>query len=315
MAKAQKIIDIHSHMGDIFATNRNVTFKQNVKVDESKFYRNPFEALSLSNFSEPLLDPTKSEELENLVNCSLAVTGANTLQRLTERCDKYNLTYVCLMPILPWMSFEEYLAAKSLEPRILPFTSADWTLEPDEIGKKLLKDVKDGAVGLKIHPVIQPISLQDPKVKYVLETYWQKTGLPVLTHCGANSYYNAAEQKATEIPDNGDPKYFVQAVKDMPNVKWIAGHAGGLTGYELDFLKAELGSNCGIYADTTFRSAADIVKMTEVFGEDYCCFGTDTPFSRTDSSLKAVYDAFGEGSDTTDKILYRNAATAIKLQG
>jgi predicted TIM-barrel fold metal-dependent hydrolase len=54
--------------------------------------------------------------------------------------------------------------------------------------------------------------------------------------------------------------------------------------------------------------------MLEVFGEDYCCFGTDTPFSRTDSSLKAVYDAVGEGSDLADKILYRNALAALKLE-
>jgi hypothetical protein len=312
--KKQKIIDFHSHLGDIFATKQNVIYDIDKKVDTSKFYRNPFDTESRSGFLEPLLDPSKPEELVNLCACSEAITLANTLQRLTERMDEFNLVGVCEYPILPWVGFEDYLAAKSLEPRIIPFTSADWRRDVDWIIGKLKKDVARGAKGLKIHPVIQPISLQDPKVKPVLE-YWATTGLPVTSHCGENSYYchNQAYQK-TECPENGHPKYFVQAVKEnSKNLKWVSAHAGGLTGWELDWIKDELKGYGNVWYDTTFRSVEDIKKMVNYFGAEKCLYGTDTPFSYTDDAIKSVYGAVGEGTDNADKILYRNAVELLGL--
>lgn len=308
----QRIIDFHSHLGDIFATKRNVIYDYDKEPDKSKFYRDPFVTLSESGFSEPLIDPEKPEEITNLINCSMSRTAANTLQRLTERMDKFGLDYVCLYPILPHIGFEDYLAAKSLEPRILPFTSADWSREPDAIGKKLLKDVERGAKGFKIHPVIQPISLQNPKVKEVLK-HWEKTGLPVTSHCGNNSYYNDPELQKTECPENGEPKYFVQAVRDNPNLNWVSAHAGGLTGWELDYLGGEFKGYDRLWVDTTFRGAAEVEKLLKYFGEDRLLFGTDTPFSLTEYSLNEIYKAVGKGSKTADKILFANAAKLMKL--
>jgi predicted TIM-barrel fold metal-dependent hydrolase len=299
-------------MGDIFANKLNVIYDLDAAIDSSKFYRDPFVALSESGFSEPLIDPSKPEEITNLIECSHARTRVNTLQHLTERMDKYGLDYVCLYPILPHLGFEDYLAAAGLEPRILPFTSADWTRDVDEIGEKLLKDVEAGAKGLKIHPVLQPISLQDPKVAHVLR-YWAKTDLPVTSHCGNNSYYNDEAGQATEVPEYGEPKYFVQAVHDNPDCKWVSAHAGGLTGWELDYLGDEFKGYDRLWVDTTFRNAADITKMLEYFGEDRILFGTDTPFALTQQSVDEVYKAVGEGSVAADKILFRNAADLMKL--
>jgi predicted TIM-barrel fold metal-dependent hydrolase len=210
MSKRQKIIDFHSHLGDIFATNRNVIHKQNARMDETAGYRDPFLDLSKNGFNEPLIDPSQSEEIVNLINMSMARTAANTLQHLTKRMDENGLDHVCLYPILPHIGFEDYLAASKIESRIIPFTSADWSCDPDEIGEKLLKDVEKGAKGLKIHPVLQPISLQNPKVSHVLK-YWTKTDLPVVSHCGNNSYYNDPILQKTEYPESGEHSYCVQA--------------------------------------------------------------------------------------------------------
>ena len=309
---ARRIIDFHSHLGDIFATQKNVIYKYNAEVKLNEGRRDPFVHLSMvqawfiGSRTFPLL-------MGGVVTqAAFYRCWANTLEHLTKRLDDNAIDYVCLYPIYPHIAFEDYLAASKLETRILPFTSADWTQDADAICAKLLQDVQKGAKGLKIHPVLQPISLQDPKVKVVLNC-WKETGLPVVSHCGANSYYNDEKYQATQVPEYGEPKYFVQAVKDNPEVNWVAAHAGGLMGGELEYLGSELEGYDRVWYDTTFRSADDVSTMLELFGEDRILFGTDTPFALTPESLAEVHKAVGEGSDCADKVLYRNAAALLQL--
>ncbi len=57
---------------------------------------------------------------------------------------------VC-MPIPPYVHFEDLRQAREIDPGVIPFTGADYTNE-DDLEANLNNDVKNGAVGLKLHP-------------------------------------------------------------------------------------------------------------------------------------------------------------------
>ena len=82
-------------------------------------------------------------------------------------------------------------------------------------------------------------------------------------------------------------------------------------GGEMELLYEETKGYENFYLDTTFRSAADIRKMVELFGPDRICFGTDRPFSTPKGALKAVAEACSGDAELEDKILYANAARCL----
>ncbi|QIQ20558.1 amidohydrolase family protein [Zophobihabitans entericus] len=307
----QKIIDFHNHLGDIFAYQKNVIYKLGRKFPDN--IHNPFKAFADKKFQGAFVDPTTPGALENLQAATVEACRNYTLEVLTRELDEDNITYVCLYPIYPHIGFEDYLAASRFEPRIIPFTSADWSKDKDTIGRKLLKDVEHGARGLKIHPVLQPISLRDPLVKDVLNEYWSLTGLPVVSHCGANAYYDTPEMQKLECPEYGDVQHFIWLVKQCPKVKMVAAHAGGLMGDEMEVLHQALPNCENLWVDTTFRSAEDMRKQVEYFGADRVLFGSDSPFSPRGACIETVKEAFGEGSDLYKKVIYQNAADLLQL--
>jgi len=307
-----KIIDIHSHLGDIFATEKNVIYKGDVLLDPEKY--DPFDTFSKRGFEGVFLDPANPEEIESVIEMTAAVSYANTLTKLSRRLDKAQIDYVCLYPVAPYINFEDYRVASLVDPRIIPFTSADWQIQDAQaIGEKLLRDVEHGARGFKIHPIIQNISLRDPLVEAVLQS-WEQTGLPVVSHCGVNSYYpEDCPEFKTQNPENGNLDDFVYIVKRFPEIKFISAHAGGLSSNENEVLAQQLAGVENLWVDTTFRSAAGMLRLVELFGEDRVLFGVDHPFAGSPESVKVAFEAFGKGTALSEKVMYRNAAELLGI--
>lgn len=308
-----KIIDSHSHLGDIFAYEKNVIYKGDVTIDPAK--HNPFDSYSKRGFEGAFLDPEKPEQVQNVIDMTAEVSYANTLAKLSRDLDEAQVDYVCMYPIAPYINFEDYRAASLIEPRILPFTSADWSIRDAKvIGEKLLADAAQGAYGLKIHPILQSISLRDPLVEEVL-SIWEQTGLPVVSHCGVNSYYpDDCDEAKTQEPLNGNLDDFMYIVKRMPGVKFISAHAGGLAGGEAEILAENLAGAENLWVDTTFRSGADMCKLVDLFGEDRVLFGVDRPFGGTLESVETAFAAFGKGTELSEKVMYTNTAKLIGLE-
>ncbi|MEG0685774.1 MAG: amidohydrolase family protein [Erysipelotrichales bacterium] len=305
-----KIIDFHSHLGDIFAYEKNVIFKKNVEIDKSK--HNPFDAFSKKGFEGPFMDPDNPEEVQNIIDMTAAASWANTLEKLQIALDNTKIEYVCLYPVEPFISFDDYLAVSKLEKRILPFTSVDWRdRDVMRIKKKLMDDFKRGAYGLKIHPILQSISLRDPIVEEVLDT-WATTDLPIVTHCGENSYYPDG-MKHLEVPEYGNVEDFIYLLKKMPHVKFVAAHCGGLGPGSMEVLAKECAGMENLWVDTTFRSAVEIKTMVELFGEDRVLFGVDRPFGGSEESVATCSKALSFDEEVSKKVMYDNAHKLIKL--
>ncbi|MGI5891977.1 MAG: amidohydrolase family protein [Bacillota bacterium] len=303
----RKIIDFHAHLGDIFHSKNNILWDQNVQHGD---YINPFMELEKSGFVNPLIGDS-FEEFKILLNASDNLNAENTLQNLSKKLDDNNITYICIFPILPNNSFEEMLAASKFEPRILPFTSADYSLPLEKMVEKLKLDVQRGARGLKIHPVIQNIRLSDPKVHAAVETI-ASYNLPIISHCGANDYY-VPEAPYARDPEAGDVKYFIELAQKYPDVTLVAGHAGGLMGGEIELLTEKTKGLKNLYVDTTFRSAQDILRAVEFFGRERVLYGTDNPFATHVGTMLQVENACKNDAQLADLIFFENAARILHI--
>jgi predicted TIM-barrel fold metal-dependent hydrolase len=99
--------------------------------------------------------------------------------------------------------------------RLVPMGTVHPELSVDE-NVSSLKD--NGIVGVKLHPLFQNLSLDDPRVHEILAALAQE-GMPVVTHVGAGED-EAANQR-------GAPKLLRQLADGLPDLTLIACHYGG----------------------------------------------------------------------------------------
>lgn len=313
--KKRRVIDFHAHLGDIFDQKRNVTFLRGVKP--GSIWPNPYEGKYENIFTEheknhfvgPLIK--NLEELPVLIEYSQQMCWANTLENVGKNLDEGGVDYICMFPVMPCDSFDEIYAASLIDPRIIPFASADFRLPVDEMVEDLKRQINTGARGLKIHPVLQMINLRDPKVDAAVQVCGE-AGLPIISHCGENSYYIERELERN-TPEFGNVKYMIELANKYPQYNIVGAHAGGLTGGEMEVLAEGTKGLPNFYVDTTFRCAEDIRKIIEYFGEDRVLYGTDNPWASEKGSIAEVVEACGGSAELEDKVLYANAARLLHL--
>jgi len=299
----KRIIDSHAHIGDIFHENKNITFKTNVKKGD---YEDPFIACERSGYTQPLI-PKKVDDL--------IIAGQNrswewTLENLSREMDEHpEVAGIVMLPIWPNQTFEEVLAASKLEPRIIPFTTCVFDMPIPEMTRKLLRDIDKGARGLKLHPTIQNVALDDPRTAAAVKVF-AEAGLPVLTHCGANPYYtqDSPWSKVT-TPAYSDFIRVVEFCHKHKYAKIIVAHNCSRAG---DLFEAVKGLD-NVYTDTSMCSAAMMRKGVELFGVNRILFGTDVPFGSFHYSLAELDKAFGDTPETLDMVGYSNIAALIGL--
>ncbi len=170
------------------------------------------------------------ETMEAAVIGERARNFTATLQNMQRSLEEANVDFTVCMPIMPYVSFEDLLAASGKDPRIIPFTSIDYSLQ-DLAGKKLVEDVHGGARGLKIHPIIQQRALADDSTLKAVQDF-AATGKPVLVHTGVAQYYLRADA-SRNTPHYGEIKYFEALVREFPRINFIAGHSGMFQVHEL----------------------------------------------------------------------------------
>lgn len=169
-----KIIDFHTHVGDIFHENRSITFKTNYKKGD---YPDPFIPFEESGYTMPFF-PENPQALQQLIDAGQYRVWEATMENFARDMTENGISYACLLPVLPNTSFEEYLAVSKLDSRFLPFTCPNFDLEIPEMEQKLIKDIQLGARASKIHPILQNISLENPKVEAAVEVFG-KADLPI----------------------------------------------------------------------------------------------------------------------------------------
>lgn len=308
----QRIIDFHTHLGDIFHGNQNITFKAPQSFPP---YPDPFENLARDGYDRALV--VEDQDAQNvLIDAGqLRTWQYGGLEATRRMLDETEIDLAVSLPVLPNTSFEEALAASKLEPRLIPFTSADFTLPVEAMTEKLRRDIAWGAKGLKLHPILQNVPLTDERTYAAVEVFGQ-LGLPVTAHCGINDYYKPGSPYQGVAPkEYGELRYMLELIAQYPEYVLIPAHAGGDCGWEYEELASEVRRHGwqNVYTDTSFKNAKVMRELVELFGEDKILFASDYPFDGVATSLQQCRQAFQDDPVLLDKVLYRNAAKLLRV--
>ncbi len=309
----RRIIDFHTHLGDIFHQNQNITFKAPKSYGP---YADPFEELARDRYCRPLVAEDQAAQNLLIDAGQYRVWELGGLAATSGALTQNGIDFAVSLPVLPNTSFEEALAASKLEPRLIPFTSPDFTLPVEEMRRKLREDIQRGAKGLKLHPILQNVRLNDPRTFAAVEVFGQ-LGMPVTAHCGINDYYKPDSPYRPLAPkEYGELEDMLELIDRYPGYVLIPAHAGGDCGWEYEKLAVAVHENRwkNVYTDTSFKNAAVMRQLVELFGADKILFASDYPFDGISGSLRECLEAFGHDPDLLDGVLFRNAAGLLGME-
>lgn len=304
----QTIIDFHAHLGDIFKDAHNVIYKKGLKARDMP---DAFTAREERGFKGPFMTEDTDQALREFIDINHERCRVNSLENMQREMDECGVDYVCILPIMPALSFEDYEVAHMVEPRCIPYTCVDYRLGMDA-GKKLLEDSERGAYALKLHPVLDMHALDDPLTEKALE-YWAQTGKPVTSHCGAGMYYYPEINDQYATPEFGDLKYFAECARRHPEMTFVAAHCGGTAKGNIERLASLSEGLDNLYVDTSFRSHEDIELMIELFGRDHVMFGTDWPFGSYKRQIEQVKIATEGDQELRDLVFYKTANKLLHI--
>ena len=267
MAKKYKIIDSHCHIyPDKIA--------QKASEATGHFYDIP---ASLDGRLSTLLEHGEKAGIEHFVIQSVATTPKQV------------------------SSINNFIA-KSVDEGEGRFTGLG-TLHPDS--EDMEADVNEiialGLKGVKMHPDIQRIELDDPRMHKI---YGLCEGrLPMLLHTGDNRY------------DYSNPNRMIPILEKYPNLTVIGAHFGGWSIWEDATEKYAKYSNFLVDCSSSLYaiSPEKAKELIMAYGTDRVLFGTDYPLWTPESEIERFMKV-----DLTDEqredILYNNTAKLFNIK-
>lgn len=301
-----KIIDAHGHLGDIlYPDGGKLIFRTGIKFPvsfwewflcERVLYRETFFYKAAEKIA-----PYWSVKAERKRN------AAATLENLRESLDGIDMKCVCA-PVAPNVTYGDILAAAKAEPRIIAFTSPDFTSGIKNMKDKLEEDLKKGAMGVKIHPIIQETEADSESVIEAIEAL-QPYSKPVLLHAGTSRYYMPSENKDRFI-DYASTERIERLISAFPKVNFIIGHAG------LDGFRKVIGvmpKYKNAYVDTSFQYPQAVKDLIAAFGGERVLFASDWHYGLRKPAIKSVMEACGNDAPLQKRIFYDNAADLLKI--
>ncbi len=298
-----KIIDMHSHLGNnLYHNGGAIIEKKGVKK------KIIFDPISISEFGLHRLTGLEGVLFKWIKNATRERIKTATRENMRKSMDEAGITHtVCLPMSLDFVTFQELKEASDKDNGIIPFTGIDHTREYD-FNKSFAEDVASGAMGLKLHPIVQRLALNDRKTFEAVEAF-APHGLPVLFHSGVMSYY-FGEEKKNEKPEYGEIKYAVELVQAFPNVNFITGHSGM---FQVNSVMEMLSSYKNVWTDISFQAPGTIRKLLNAFGVDRILFASDWPYGNRKTAFKALRKACKGDEYIERKTFYENAAELFNL--
>lgn len=289
MESIEKVVDFHTHIGDIINGLKFFNYKEKkpgrsvLFLFELMRYRNPFGTIP------GFLEIPLAVEIQNRHAWS-------TKEKLISSMKKNGITACVVHPIEPITSTEEVL--KEIDGKILiPFAS----VSPSDPQKetKLREYVKRGCKGVKLHPILQRTP---PEAKEYMELIEEVKSLkvPVLFHTGTVNYFVTRNTYS----QYGKVERFESLIKNFPEVKFILAHMA-LESADLAIEMAEKYRN--LYLDTSFQPLKKIIKAIDRIGERRLLFASDWPSSFQETPLLILKKLKKHRPSALPFISYRNA--------
>ncbi len=302
------IIDAHSHLGDILypgggrLIGRLGVVKERVfdpaRISELGLHKDIFGLGRLGYEWMPDII-TRAERARNFTA---------TYENFRRSMDECGISYSVALPVPPHVTFDDLAPVAEKDPGVIAFTGVDYSPGVDSIAK-LAADVENGARGLKLHPIIQNISLTSEATMSAVEAF-SAYGLPVLFHCGVSSYYLGAE-KRKEHPAYGEIEYALELLKAFPAVNFIAGHSGL---FKVEDLLRLLTGCKNLWVESSFQSVAMVRRLLDTFGTERVLFGSDWPYGNRPPALAIVRSLCKGDKGLERRLLCDNAAELLGIK-
>lgn len=177
------------------------------------------------------------------------------------------------------------------------------TLHPDsdEIESEVDEIISLSLKGVKLHPDIQGIAVDDPRCMKIYEACRGK--LPVLVHAGDKRY------------DFSNPDRIATVLEKFPDLTLIAAHFGGYSVW--DEAVEKLCKYPNVYVDCSSSMAMiSAEKATEIihkYGAEKVLYATDFPMWPLDEEMQR-FNALSLTDEERELIFYKNALRVFGLQ-
>ncbi len=302
-----EIIDAHSHLGDILYHGGGELIGQTgvkmepifdpAAISERTLHR---DFLGSGRLIYSLLEKwiTRAERARNFTA---------TLENFSNSMEETGVTYSICLPVPPHVTFADLQPVADEVPGVIPFTGVDYNRDR-KLGIALEADVKAGARGLKLHPIIQNVPLMGERTRAAIDAFSVHC-LPVLFHCGVSSYYLGIE-KVKENPSYGEIHYGAELVREFPEVSFIAGHSGL---FEVRDVIKMMGGRSNVWVDTSFQSVAMVRELIGAFGPERVLFASDWPYGKRAPALAIARAACDGDAGLERRVLFENAAELLGL--
>ena len=179
------------------------------------------------------------------------------------------------------------------------------TVHPDLSVEENLKSLLDnGIVGVKLHPLFQALSLDDPRVYDILAAL-SEHGMPVVTHVGAG--------EDEEANRRGAPVLLRKLADALPDLELIACHYGGY--HRLDEAEQHVVGSSVTLETSWPPTMAEleperVVNLIRKHGADRVVFGSDWPMADPAAEIAAIRN-LGLTKEEEDGILGDNLARIL----
>ncbi len=196
-------------------------------------------------------------------------------------------------------------------PKLLyPFIGIDLIMDEDAIVEEIQERHREGARGIKLHPVVQRFSLDDERLWPAFETA-ERLGMAMLIHTGP--FEGQSGERAR-------PGLFVEAAQKFPHLIVIMAHCGGKEYFREAVGMAKEYRNlffdcCGIVPGQPAPgdlSNEDMVGLFKAIGTDRIMFGSDWCFRDPVPDIQRI-ERMGLNRDELRHILRENAITILQL--
>ncbi|MCL2665334.1 MAG: amidohydrolase family protein [Defluviitaleaceae bacterium] len=299
------IIDMHGHLGDIlYPGGGELINKTGVPFPKSNALQRKYDRLL--NGDSPATIAVNGLFPYIMVKSERERNFAATLENLRKSLDGTGISECVCAPIAPNCTFANMQAAEEAEPRIIAFTSPDFTLtEINETVSQIKNDLAFAA-GIKIHPIIQQTEADSAHVSAVLEAV-SKCPRPVLIHAGSSKYYMPREKRKKYF-DCANVLKIEKQIAKFGNVPFVIGHAGLR---EIRTVIERLSKYKNAYVDTSFQPPSAIRALIEAFGAGRVLFASDWPYGLRPPAIAAVREACAGDELLERAVLYENAKNLL----
>ena len=297
------IIDVHTHLGDVLVPNggdiiEDGRVKKQMLLDPLHF----FESVLWRGI------PLPDWVFDRVTLAGAARSATATRANLRASMDKHGISKAVVLAVPPKVSFAQVIAAHKKDPDMLPFTGIDYA-QLDNVEAQFEEDVAAGALGLKLHPILQKFGLNSVETYRVVEAF-APHNRPILFHSGVCEYYLDPRQKHLASPELGRIEDATEMVQDFQEVKFIVGHAGLES---VDDVIAQMSQYKNVWVDISFQSPRRVTRLLEAFGPERVMYASDWPWGNMDVSIKVIKQICKGDVGLMRRLLCDNAAELLNV--